>query len=363
MVLFMVLMACSGVKEQADTGGSGGLDSGPIQDTETGEPGETGESGETGGAGDGEPDLIFEVSGATAGLGLSLFWLDPSSLSSGAPALGEALASVRAEASTALDLPPPPESALVVVDPSNAPGLSAAFYVPGLFEDADGDGAPGADEPWTGVGLVWPVYLSGPLPTDMLMQGFSEGWNALRFTSGSAEPEILDPLAIPISQNQLPTETLTLGGAWTGAVGPEGYGLFAAPYPLFFGEAVDAFLADGPASAGWSMTFSGAPPEDHLAILDFLGVEGGLEVPLAYADADGSGSFTAGDAPVFAACLDGAPVGALWLPPPTDLSLALTLSMQGLAPGWLALYVGEAEGLPDPTRLDALEAGEACAIE
>ena len=189
------------------------------------------------------------------------------------------------------------------------------------------------------------------------------GWNALHFSATDADPALVDPLDIPLSTNQLPTLALTLSGTWAASEGPDGYGIFAAPYALFIGGSVNDWLYDAPAEADWSITFEGEPDDDHFTELDFLSEPGALEVPLAYVDLDGSGSFDLSDAPAFAACQDDVPVGALWLPSPTDLGLALSLASQGIAPGWLALTLGDGEGLPDPDRLDALVISESCVIE
>ena len=59
---------------------------------------------------------------------------------------------------------------------------------------------------------------------------------------------------------------------------------------------------------------------------------------------------------MFAACQDGAPVGALWLPPTGDQGLALTLAIQGLAPGWLAVSVARQIGMEND-ELEVIQSG------
>lgn len=361
MVLIGLLVACSGTKADGETGGVGGDDSGDSVQ-ESGE-GDSSESGDPDDSGSPDPDLIFNLEGSYSGAVLTLTWLDVSTLGTSELGLGDTLLTVTANETTGLIAGTPPDDAFIEVDPGSAPGMLAAFYLPGLYMDDDGDATHDSDEIWIGVGVDWPVYLTGEIPRELLEQGFQGGWNALHFNTDESEPELVDPLAIPLSTNLMPTQELTLGGTWSATVGPDGYGLFAAPYPMFIGETVDEFLADGPAEAAWSMSFDGEPPDDHFADLDFLTEPGALEVPIAYQDADADGAFDVSDAPVFAACLDGQPVGALWLPQSGDLGVSMTYAVQGLSPGWLALFVGDAEGLPDPERLDELEVGESCSIE
>ena len=320
---------------------------------DTSDLGETGETGETGDPEDtGEPpNLTFVLSGSFAGSTLGLTWLDATSLGSETGLVfGDTLASVAVTGSAmGLYAANPDASVLVEIDPVGSPGMLIAFYVPSLHVDSDGDGLHSGDEAYAGVGSTWLVYVQGPVAADLAAGGLAEGWNTLDSLAQTETPVFGDPVDIPLDTSIAPVESLTIGGTIAGDLAD--VGIVTVSAVIFGGGSVAAPLYDEPATAAWSMTLSGTPPADHLIPLEFLGVDGAMELPNSYADADGSGSFGDGDMPLLPACSNGALVAVFWLPAATTMSAAMTATMTGWSTGWSVSYLSESGGeVPEADR-------------
>ena len=317
---------------------------------DTSDLGETGETGETEDTGE-PPNLTFVLSGSFAGSTLGLTWLDATSLGSETGLVfGDTLASVAVTGSAMGLYAANPDAALLTeVDAVAAPGMLVAFYVPTLHLDADGDGLQNGDEAYLGVGMTWAVYVQGPVPADLATGGLAEGWNTLNSTVQTENPEFGDIVDIPLDASIAPVESLTIGGTIAGDLAD--VGIVTVSAVIFGGGSVAAPLYDEPATANWSMTLSGTPPADHLVPLEFLGVDGAMELPNSYADADGSGSFGDGDMPLLPACSNGAPVAVFWLPSATTMNAAMTATMTGWGTGWSVSYLSESGGeVPEADR-------------
>ncbi len=286
-------------------------------------------------------DFTFQISGDWEGSTLTLTWVDFTSLSSGFPAVGAVEYShVLGGVTPGVPFGEPPEADLQEVDPANAPGLMFAGYIPGLHLDSDGDGVESAPEPYVGVGLAWPVYVSGVIPSGYTDLGVVAGWNAIEFVPDSAVPVIHDIHAIPLHAGLAERTSITVGGSYGGDPGAS---VVFVPSTTFQGGTVEAFVYDSEVSDPWSVTLDGAPPPDHFSELDGVGMAA-LEVPIAYVDQDGSGGFTDRDAPLYPACSGGVPAGLLYLPGVTDLLTAWSLSVQGVGTGWVGLTLGDSGG-------------------
>lgn len=306
------------------------------------------------------PDFTFALSGDWAGSTLTLTWLDFTSLGSEQIELGAAGYSAPVEDdSTGVPFGVPPEADMQEIDPDNAPGMKLAGYLPGLHLDADGDGLQSGDEPYTGVGLAWPVYVSGTIPSDFADMGLVEGWNALEFLPDGALPVTRDITAIPLDASLAERTSITVGGSYTGE---DGASVVFVSSLLFEGGTVDAFLYDGALSDPWSVTLDGPPDADHFSELEGVGMAA-LEVPIAYMDSDGSGGFTDRDTPLYAACADGLPVGLLYLPGITDLLTGWSLTVQGVGSGWVGMSLADSGGvvLTDP-QLQDLAMDDSCTL-
>jgi hypothetical protein len=332
-----------------DTAGGGGGDTGDDTGADTG--GDTGEPA----------DLVFELDGTWAGSTLTLSWVDPTTLGAQELVFGAPLLSAPAtEAVLRVHAGAPPTADLTEMDPTDAPGLLMALYLPALHVDSDGDGVQGGAEPFVGAGLVWAVYLSGTVPADMAEAGIREGWNAIAVVS-DGEPETADPMAIPLAASLVPAPDLTVGGRFGGD--PDDARLMVLSGQIFGGGDDVGPLLDQALSDPWSLTVTGVPEAERVYEIPEMGMEAALEVPLAYADNNGSGAFEeTEDALLYGACSEGIPVGLLWLPPPTELLTAFSLAQRAMAPGWMAVRMGDTGGIVGPGDLNALAIDDTCSI-
>ena len=333
-----MLTGCSGKGED-----SGGIDSSAESDTDTGTPPPA--------------DFTFALTGDHAGTTLTLTWIDFASLST-TPVLGDAEYSAAVAGDSAgVAFGEPPEADLQEVDPTNAPGLKLAGYIPALHVDSDGDGVISGAETYAGVGLAWPVYVTGELPTEYADLGLVDGWNALEF-SDAPTPAVYDITSIPLDAGLAERTSITFGGAWTGA----GDELVVLPSVAFDGGSVSAYLYDDALTDPWSVTLDGAPDADHFEPLDGVG-DAALEVPIAYTDGDHSGDFTANDTPVAAACWNSLPVGLIYLPGVSDLITAWSLAAQGVGTGWVGITLGDTGGTTlSDADLGTLALDDSCSL-
>ena len=329
-LITLLALGCSG-GEPVDSGDSAGGDTDTDTDTDT------------------DPaNLGFDVVGDFEGTTLSLTWLDASTLGTEDLAFGDVLLSTDVFAARVeVTAPTPDASELIEIDPEYAPGMMVAFYVPTLTRA-------GA---YLGVGAVWPIHISGEIPADFVAHGAAAGWNAL--TPGADGQEFGDEMAVPLPVNLGQMLDITLGG--TMASDPDGLRLVLLSGISLGGAGPDP-LHDSHASTEWEIPVSGEPPADHFYELDFLEMEGALEIPFVYTDSDESGGYTSGDSLVNAACVSGTPVGLLWMPSPTDLTVAFGLVMQGGATGWNAILMGGPGGVLDEAARTSLVIDEGCVL-
>ena len=281
------------------------------------------------------PDFSFALSGDWDGTALTLNWLDFTAMGGGDLSFGRvAYAATVDQDIIGVPFGVPPESELQEVDPTNAPGMKIAAYVPALHADLDGDVMHSAGETYTGVGLAWPVYVSGPVPEDLAAFGIVEGWNGMEFKSDGSPPAMNDITALPLSTNLTERTSITIGGSYAASTGSDAERVALIPGAL--PSSPDTVLYDGVLGDPWTISVDGAPPADHFTEMDGVG-NAALELPLAYSDVDGSVSLTDGDAPIAYACWDSLPVGLLYVPGITDLVTAVSWTQYGLGAGWMAV--------------------------
>ncbi len=286
-------------------------------------------------------DFTFFLEGDYEGSSLTLTWIDFASLNTGSPVLGEphAFGAVESDAvDVAFGIPDTAD--LQEIDPETAPGLLLAGYIPGLHLDSDGDGQLSDGETYVGVGVSWPIYITGDIPPEYIDYGMVEGWNALDLTTPEGQPATDDITGIPLDAALGERTSVTFGGSFIGADDP---GIVMVPFTAFEGGSVDELIYDGPLDDPWSVTLDQIPPEDHFEELEGLGTAA-LEVPIAYSDTNRSGGYNDGDTPLYPACHDGLSVGLLYLPAITDLLTGWSLTIQGVGAGWLAITLGDENG-------------------
>jgi hypothetical protein len=136
--------------------------------------------------------------------------------------------------------------------------------------------------------------------------------------------------------------------------------------PALYGIEVATMLADV-ALAGdvnWELSHSGEPPPDHFIDVDADGDPEAIEVPIAYTDDDASGAYSSGDTQLGAACVDGVPIGALWLVAPGDITEVLYLESVGVSLGWVLVPLGEgSEGIVSADDALHSTAGTSCTLD
>jgi hypothetical protein len=216
----------------------------------------------------------------------------------------------------------------VQLDPEKYPDLFGAYYFSALWTD-DGDAVHEDDEVYVGFSPMTLVFLSGDIPADLAAWGLVEGWNAVELS----DPPVLGSVdAIPMPQSLVPNEALTVGGSYLGTDPVEDMGLVVLPSVAFDGSSVERLLVDTHMSDPWTISFEGAPPEDHL--VESNGLLFAMEVVLGHQDLDGSGTFTAGDVAVYTSCKDGAAAIPFWIDPPTLFDAAWYFTWTGWNIGW-----------------------------
>lgn len=357
-LILILLAACTG--EPADTSSTGGDDTGETGGDDT-DGDSAADSGDTGGDTGPADNLGFVIDGPFEGTTLSLTWVDPSTLGGENLAFGAILTSAPVTGATTTIYAEAPGSAeLVEINPEDAPGLLMAMYVPALHVDEDGDGLPNGAETYAGVAMTWAVYVGGVIPEQFTALGVVEGWNAF-LAAKQEQPVFSDAMAIPITASLQPSLDVALGGDLD--FDPDGVRLMLISGQTFSGESTVGALVDQALSDPWSLTLSGPPSAERFYDITELGVRGALEVPLTYADLDGSETFDeTADQPLYGACHQGVPVALLWLPPPTSLSDAFSLTQLGAGSGWLALEMGGSGGVVDAAALTALSIDDSCGL-
>lgn len=340
--MLLLLLACepSLKLDSAKNNDSGSLDSGTNP---TDSPTDSGtnptDSGPIDDTGTLALTLGFELSGAWSDSQLTLTWLDPDSLD-GDLSFGDTRWSQESADYVGLFAGNPPEEDLAPLDPVNLPGVRAAWYVPTLHLDEDQDGLQNGDEPYLGFGTTWALFLEGVGDTPPL-PGLANGWNAIELDVTGGDFEVADPLMILLDTNLLPNELLSLAGGTSVALSRSAR-LGVYPSGVFEGDTSLDGLYDEPASVEWEIVLDGPPPDDHFVDLD--GLWGALELGLVYEDLDSDTRLGGGDLPSHPLCAEGHTLGLLYLPAPTDLTLAASFTIYGFQPGWLGTALDE-EGL------------------
>ena len=337
MYLLLILVSCdSSIKLEP----AAGKDSAPVETVD-----DTGVTDDTGPA---APDLGFTLSGAWSGSTLVLTMLVADSLGDEALEFGATRWSAPGATEILLTAGEPPEEDLVPLDPENAPGTLAAFYVPTLHLDADGDGLQNDDEVFVGVGDTWALYIRN-LGANMPLPGLVEGWNAIHVDFLREDIRVADPMTIPVDASLAEMSSIALAGT-TSVDLPDDSRFGVYPSIMFEGGIALAGLLDEPASESWSFSLEAPPPDDHFSDLD--GLYAAVELPLIYQDSHPNERLDDGDQLLHPVCAEGHAVGLLYIPPPTDLVVATSMTIYGIAPGWLATAFDE-EGL-SPFSADAL---------
>ena len=282
--------------------------------------------------------MTFEIEGEWDGTALDLTWFRPIDETW---LVGETLTASVVEADTvSMEVPVPTEADLLPMDEAKFPGLMAAYYLPAIYQDDDGDVVHDDDEYFVGVGPTWLIYLDGTIPAGFEHIGLYAGWNAFMMDeSGHSDlPTVYDLDAIPLETALYPTEEITIGGdqdfavSWSSRAALVSYA-YIAGVPVADHHVDDWYPSSGD---GWSMDVSGEPAEDHMLEID-TGLYASVEFPMAYLDTDNSGGFTMGDTVEGAACYRGDTVGLFYLPGLTELGSAAMFQVWGMTPGWMPM--------------------------
>lgn len=304
-------------------------------------------------------ELTFVLSGNTDDTVLTLTRIRFSD-SNDEPTFGDVLASAPVSGATVSVTPPVPND-LDEVDPTNAPGLMGAFFLPALSSDDNGNGAYDDGEPFVGIGLSLPTYFSGPIPASWTSVGVVEGWNALEFDFDSTNGGVTavgDVSAIPLDTNLWPVSSITIGGTYGGTVKVDGLRLALLPYAAFHAGSLSGFmiLEDEALTETWTLSVDGEPPANHfLSSVDWLSEIAG-ELPVAYKDQDDSEDLTDGDQWLYLACSGSDAVALFYTPELTDRLAALYYAMSGAATGWSAWAFSPGGNHEAPTALSSSEA-------
>ena len=246
----------------------------------------------------------------------------------------------------------PNDSELSQLDPSIPAQMG--LWAPFLFEDSNGDDAYNEGESIGGLSMTWLVFSTMDIP----QFNVTEGWSAIEMTFTEEAPRPADISNIPLTQNLLATEAVTIGGSYDTALGDRRIAIIASATL----ETDIEVMVDAVASDPWSLTLEGAPPEHHF--MDMGGISSiAPAVAFAYQDFNGSGTFDLEDllADTFAPTLcfegDGAlppqPISILYSKEPTDFRTAMYSGMYGMGSGW-SILVSDDDG-PVPLTGEDLE--------
>jgi hypothetical protein len=177
---------------------------------------------------------------------------------------------------------------------------------------------------------------------DIAQFNVNEGWNALEMTFTEEVPRSADLSSIPLSQNLMATDSVTIGGSYDTSLGDRRIAVIASATL----ETDIEVMVDSVVSDPWSLTFDGAPPEHHF--IDFDSTSSiAPAVAVAYQDLNGSGTFDLEEmfADTFALtlCYDGndgmapQPISIVYSKEPTDFQTAMYSGLYGMGSGWSIL--------------------------
>jgi hypothetical protein len=240
---------------------------------------------------------------------------------------------------------------------TDVPGMYIRLGFPVLFTD-DGDLEPEGD-PIEGVGSVVPIYVDGAIPAEMGALGLELGWNALYSPNDGTMPVVYPLDAVPLPANLHRRDSVTIGGVdLADPATPLRLALVSSGggEPLLYDEALDG---------DWEIAVTDDPPTSHMGDISGDGLIGSVEVPVAYADADGSGTPSATEY-LYPSCAGSDTAGLMYLrDEPTDVLTAASMASIGLTPGWNAFRSDAAT--QDITVLDedeaaTLEIGGSCSF-
>ena len=331
IVVVLGLLACSGrdAPPPEETNSDADTDSDSDTDTDSG-------------------SLTFSLPGEAVGSWLSLTWarVDGDDITLG----GELSSTLVTSDPAVVPVGAPTPEDLVAIDPALWPGLLGAWYLPSLHLEGD-DG----ERTYTALGRAWPVYLAGELPRSWLDAGWGAGWNAM----DTGDASVVPTSDIPLVDDLATVADVSIAGTYGGEADLADLRLALLPGPLWSEGTVAQLLVDAALTTPWTLPLTGRPPDDHFTDLGD-GVLAALEVPLSYADSDGSGSYGEGDVVETFACIGPSLLTLLYLDPPTDLLTAFGMAWASLTPGWNILqddgaggYIVLDQGAAQSVALDA----------
>lgn len=212
------------------------------------------------------------------------------------------------------------------------------FWV--LYDDADGSGARDGAEPILGTSNEVLAWIEDGAQFDRIWVGLSLD------LIGDGSPDIFDAFEgfdVAVFGHR---DALTIGGTGT-TVTPDRLALLSVaeidgetPLPS---RPYDAAWAGDP----WSLTVD-APLAPERWYESDLGVEIGLEVPVAATDVNGDGDYDPGETVLANACHDTLPAGLLFVPDALELTGALTLHAVGFDVGWNLVAITGDNEIPEP---------------
>jgi hypothetical protein len=367
------LVACTtatGTAPYSPGGGEVGVDDTGVEEADGDTDTDTDADTDADADADAEPDLVFNGEGVLVGKTLTLVGGDPAFLTGvdGAePSFGASIATVLCtEDPCGVVLGDVPEDQLLE-DPNNEDYFFAMF-VPAIFDDDNDNGTLDEDEYYAGVGLSFGLYATGSIPEREEGAGVIEGWNVFERHYDNTESVYGDPADVPIGDQLELDEEITIGGSFTNV----GVGMIITLFPMVMGgdmapDSPPDFLVQELGSDPWEISLDARPGDEHFAPDPSLGLDLAYELPLAFLEVDGvDGYDPAADTAIGQACTPAEPpaIAALvYIPPITEISLALVLAPATMHAGWNAVQVGEGiTGLVPvpPDELTALAMGGAC---
>lgn len=227
------------------------------------------------------------------------------------------------------------------------PDTTLAFFMPMVWDDADGNLLHDPGERFRASSRILGVYVDGALPAELASLGLVLGWNALRLDSGDGYPVPFNIANVPLPLNLDVRSTFPIGGTLEGlALDDDGLAVLS---PAMFSTPGSAPLLTADAASPWTLTLDGAPPADHLMDIDGTGtLFAAVELVVSWQEADGNDGFTTYDA-VSVACsrLDGEVRVAqvAWFGDVRDTRYATFFAWSDLHVGWNVMLPGEGDAV------------------
>ncbi len=298
-------------------------------------------------------EFTFEIHGEYADTVLALYLVEPSGTATEATLLDSQPVTSQL---VVFELPEPDGSHLTEI----SPGTYAAFYLPALFHDIDGDGGHDADEPYVGVGWSWPVYFSGAMDSTHGSMGADLGWNAMAMSRDTHTATRLSvDVTLGLSPTTWPNDTLTVGGGYSGSGSVESLRLATLPPTCACsGYSGPPLPFDDALTDPWQFDLSGEP---DASLSKFDEVAGVYLSPLhigVYEDDDGSGGYTTGDTLHEVACSSSETVTVAWIETVTELDVAYNFThplgdLNGV--GWVANHMDASSSADAGEQIDGAD--------